>query len=116
VRAGGPTLAAPTANTSHSRTRSSNLAGDLHAGLYPLMRGDACRLLACDFDGPGWMLDALAFRDATHAAGIPSALERSRSGDDGHVWIFFGESVPASPRVDRAARARGRRRAWQGLR
>jgi hypothetical protein len=29
-------------------------AGEIHAGLYPLLAGDQCRLLACDFDGPGW--------------------------------------------------------------
>src|SRR6266508_4510457 len=73
-----------------------HLAGDIHAGLYPLLRGDTCRLLACDFDGPGWTLDALAYRDAAHAAGIPTALERSRSGDGGHVWMFFSAPVPAS--------------------
>jgi len=32
----------------------THLAGGFHAGLYPLLRGDSCRLLACDFDGPGW--------------------------------------------------------------
>ncbi len=73
-----------------------HLAGDVHAGLYPLLRGDTCRLLACDFDGPGWALDALAYRDAAHAAGVPTALERSRSGDGGHVWVFFDGPVPAS--------------------
>ena len=29
------------------------------------------------------------------AKGIPAALERSRSGNGGHVWIFFSEPVPA---------------------
>ena len=37
----------------------SHLSGEVHAGLYPLLRGDACRLLVCDFDGAGWLLDAL---------------------------------------------------------
>ena len=27
--------------------------------------------------------------------GGPAALERSRSGNGGHVWIFFAEPVPA---------------------
>ena len=73
-----------------------HLAGEIHAGLYPLMRGDACRLLACDFDGPGWVLDALAYLDAARSAGIDAALERSRSGDGGHVWMFFAAPVPAA--------------------
>src|ERR1019366_9030251 len=60
------------------------------------MGDDSCFLLVCDFDGPGWTLDALAYLDAARAAGIPAALERSRSGDGGHVWIFFSDRVPAS--------------------
>ena len=44
----------------------------------------------------GWTLDALAYLDAARAAGIPAVLERSRSGDGGHVWVFFSERVPAS--------------------
>jgi superfamily II DNA or RNA helicase len=73
-----------------------HLAGGIHVGIYPLLRGDLCRLLACDFDGPGWVLDALAVCDAARAAGIAAALERSRSGDGAHVWIFFSAAVPAA--------------------
>jgi superfamily II DNA or RNA helicase len=73
-----------------------HLAGKAHAGLYPLLRGDACRLLACDFDGPGWALDALAYLDAARAGGVPVVLERSRSGDGAHVWTFFTGAVPAA--------------------
>jgi len=74
----------------------SHLSGEVHAGLYPLLRGDACRLLVCDFDGVGWLLDALAYLDAARAVGIPVALERSRSGDGAHVWAFFSGPVAAS--------------------
>jgi hypothetical protein len=48
------------------------------------------------FDGAGWVLDALALHDAARASGIPAALERSRSGEGAHVWIFFTEPVLAS--------------------
>ncbi len=75
---------------------SDHLGGVHHAGLYPLLGDDSCRLLACDFDGAGWALDALAYLDAARAAGVPAVLERSRSGDGGHVWVFFADSVPAS--------------------
>jgi hypothetical protein len=74
----------------------AHLAGEVHAGLYPLLPGDTCRLLACDFDGAGWVLDALAYLDAARATGIPAALERSRSGDGAHVWMFFAGPVPAA--------------------
>lgn len=73
-----------------------HLAGQIHAGLYPLLRGDTCRLLVCDFDGPGWVLDSLAYLDAARTAGVPASLERSRSGDGGHVWMFFTGAVPAA--------------------
>ncbi len=73
-----------------------HLAGEIHVGLYPLLRGDTCRLLVCDFDGAGWTLDALAYLDAARATRIPAALERSRSGDGGHVWVFFSGPVLAA--------------------
>ena len=74
----------------------SHLAGESHVGLYPLRRGDECRLLACDFDGTGWVLDALAYLDAAAAIGVPVALERSRSGEGAHTWTFFSGPVPAA--------------------
>lgn len=79
-----------------SEVVEAHLVGDIHAGIYPLFRDDTCRLLACDFDGPGWALDALAYVDAARSAGIPVAMERSRSGDGAHVWAFFSGPVPAS--------------------
>ena len=42
------------------------------------------------------MLDALAYLDAAEGEGVPALLERSRSGDGGHVWIFFADKVKAS--------------------
>ena len=73
-----------------------HLAGEIAVGLYPLLRNDRCRLLVCDFDGGSWALDALAYLDACRAAGLPAVLERSRSGDGGHVWIFFSGPVVAA--------------------
>jgi len=73
-----------------------HLAGEIHAGLYPLLQGDTCQLLACDFDGPTWPLDAGAYLDVARSAGIPVALERSRSGAGAHVWAFFSERVAAA--------------------
>ena len=65
-------------------------------GVYPLLPGDRCALLVCDFDTGTWALDALAYLDACHANGVPAVLERSRSGDGAHVWVFFDGPVPAS--------------------
>ena len=73
-----------------------HLRGEATIGIYPLLPGDSCTLLACDFDQGTWALDALAYLDACHQAEVPAALERSRSGDGAHVWVFFEGEVPAS--------------------
>ena len=70
-------------------------SGDFVAGLYPLLQDETCWFLAADFDKEGWADDARALLDTCHAKGIAAALERSRSGSGGHVWIFFAEPVPA---------------------
>jgi superfamily II DNA or RNA helicase len=74
----------------------AHLEGRDTIGLYPLLRDDTCRLLACDFDKGTWRLDAAAYVEAVEAAGLPAALELSRSGRGAHVWIFFEEPVAAS--------------------
>jgi hypothetical protein len=66
------------------------------AGIYPLMIGETCWFLAADFDKQSWKRDALAFLATCREKGVPAALERSRSGNGGHVWIFFSEPIPAS--------------------
>jgi superfamily II DNA or RNA helicase len=65
------------------------------AGVYPLLHDETCWFLAADFDGAHWSADALAYLDTCRQKGVTAALERSRSGDGGHVWIFFAESIPA---------------------
>ena len=70
-------------------------SGDFVAGVYPLLQDETCWFLAADFDKESWADDAWALLDTCHAKGIAAALERSRSGNGGHVWIFFSEPVPA---------------------
>ena len=68
---------------------------DFTIGVYPLLLDETCWFLAVDFDKATWMQDAAAFLQTCNAHDIPSALERSRSGNGGHVWIFFAEPLPA---------------------
>jgi hypothetical protein len=75
---------------------TAHLSGEIHLGLYPLLDGDTCTWLAADFDGAAAMLDALAYVKAARAAGVPAALEVSRSGIGAHAWVFFTGSVPAA--------------------
>ena len=65
------------------------------AGVYPMLLDETCFFLAVDFDKTGWREDATAFLDTCRRLNLPAALERSRSGRGGHVWLFFDEAVPA---------------------
>ena len=65
------------------------------AGVYPLLGDETCWFLAADFDKDAWHRDAMAFLTTCSEKGVPAALERSRSGNGAHVWIFFSEPVPA---------------------
>lgn len=73
-----------------------HLRGYHTVGVYPLLMDDTCWFLAVDFDKATWRDDSAAFLQSCAARGIPAALERSRSGQGGHVWIFFAEPVPAA--------------------
>ena len=66
------------------------------AGVYPLLLDETCFFLAVDFDKAGWEEDAVAFMGACQRLRLSAALERSRSGRGGHVWLFFEEALPAA--------------------
>ncbi len=66
------------------------------AGVYPLLPDETCWFLAADFDKKEWRRDVSAFLATCREKAVPAALERSRSGNGGHVWIFFSEPVPAA--------------------
>ena len=66
------------------------------AGIYPmLLDGPAIFSLSTLTRHIGKRMRALTW---THAAGwiVPAALERSRSGNGGHVWLFFAEAISAA--------------------
>ena len=81
----------------HLRGSSSShgRGADYVMGVYPLLHDDRCWFLAADFDGPNWSEDARAYLETCRARKVPAALERSRSGQGGHVWIFFAELIAA---------------------
>lgn len=64
-------------------------------GLYPMLLDESCFFLAVDLDGKNWREDAAALLDTFRDLRLPAALERSRSGNGGHVWFFFEEAIPA---------------------
>ncbi|MFH1893640.1 MAG: DEAD/DEAH box helicase family protein [Candidatus Zixiibacteriota bacterium] len=72
-----------------------HLTGNKTIGVYPLLLDETCYFLAADFDKEHWQDDVRVFLQSCREMGIPAVMERSRSGQGGHVWIFFSESVPA---------------------
>ena len=72
-----------------------HLLGQETVGVYPLLPDETCWLLAADFDKATWEYDSLAFLETCQELKVPAALERSRSGKGGHIWIFFDRALPA---------------------
>jgi superfamily II DNA or RNA helicase len=73
-----------------------HLAGKITIGVYPLLFDETCLFLAVDFDKSTWKEDSKAFIETCRELNIPASLERSRSGNGCHVWIFFESPIEAS--------------------
>jgi superfamily II DNA or RNA helicase len=72
-----------------------HLAGKKTIGIYPLLADESCHLLAADFDKECWQDDVRIFLQSCCEMNVPAVLEGSRSGQGGHIWIFFSEAIPA---------------------
>jgi hypothetical protein len=66
------------------------------AGVYPMLRDETCWFLAIDFDKADWRSDARSCLETCRLLNLPAALERSRSGQGAHLWLFFAEAIPAT--------------------
>ncbi len=73
----------------------NHLTGKHTIGVYPLLPDETCWFLAVDFDKAAWKEDAAAFLKTCEEIGVPAVLERSRSGNGGHAWMFFGSLIQA---------------------
>ena len=73
-----------------------HLLGRHAVGVYPLLADATCWFLAADFDGEGWREDVRAVVDAARTIGLEPAIERSRSGEGAHAWLFFAEPIAAA--------------------
>jgi superfamily II DNA or RNA helicase len=81
---------------SHLTGKAVGHETDFTAGVYPMLSDETVWFLAADFDKKSWTRDVAAFRDTARAKGVPVAIERSRSGNGAHVWIFFSEPIAAA--------------------
>ena len=68
---------------------------DFVMGVYPMLRDETCFFLAADLDKTHWQEDARAILETCRRLNLPAALERSRSGNGGHIWLFFEQAIPA---------------------
>lgn len=68
-------------------------------GLYPIRKDNTCCFLCTDFDDKscehGYKNDVLAFVNVCKTWNVPCYIERSRSGNGAHVWIFFEMPITA---------------------
>ena len=69
-----------------------HLIGSQVVGIYPVLPDNVSYFLAADFDGETWRNEATTFVEVCAQFGLTAYLERSRSGNGGHVWIFFSDA------------------------
>ncbi|HUC88317.1 MAG TPA: DEAD/DEAH box helicase family protein [Candidatus Binatia bacterium] len=73
---------------------NKHLIGQITIGIYPILEDNTTYFLAADFDGANWLNDCLVYQQGMDQIGLTSYIERSRSGNGGHVWIFFEAKYP----------------------
>ena len=64
-------------------------------GIYPMLHDETCHFLCADFDDDSFEMDVSTFREVCKELDIPVCVERSRSGNGAHAWIFFDTPISA---------------------
>jgi len=73
----------------------AHLAGKKTYGIYPLLEDNTSFFIAADFDKDKWKETILSLHKTFSKYKIPTYIERSRSGNGGHLWMFFENAFPA---------------------
>lgn len=73
----------------------SNLSGNATCGIYPLLEDNTSYFIAVDFDKANWKETILKLHNICKDYDLPTYIERSRSGNGGHLWLFFEDAFPA---------------------
>lgn len=79
----------------HDGAISEHLFGKTTIGIYPLLPDNTSFFIAADFDEANWQESILKLYNVCLEVGLPAVIERSRSGNGGHLWLFFEENIPA---------------------
>ena len=74
---------------------AKHLNGEQVVGLYPLLSDNTSWFIAADFDEGDWIASCKTFVQACNDVSLPAYFERSRSGNGGHIWIFFDKPFSA---------------------
>lgn len=72
-----------------------HLEGTQAIGVYPLLKDNTSNFIVADFDNEGWQKQSKQALSICKEFDIPAYLERSRSGNGSHVWVFFESPYPA---------------------
>lgn len=87
----------------------TDLNGNDVVAIYPMLENNLCQLLVFDFDNhakgaeqddyanvdDSWKEEINALRRICKNLNVDAVVERSRSGQGAHLWIFFKERIPA---------------------
>jgi len=73
----------------------SHLSGKETCGIYPLLEDNTSYFIAVDFDKANWKETILKLHNICKEYNLPTYIERSRSGNGGHLWLFFEVAFPA---------------------
>lgn len=72
-----------------------HLSGKTTVGIYPLLADNTSYFIAADFDDNNWETSIQKLYQVCVNHELPAIIERSRSGNGGHLWLFFEDNIPA---------------------